>query len=194
MNQSLQYSRLLCGLAAVALATTSPAFADRYSYEEAAFENELIGQCILTGMYKSFGGKADISAIQPPEEDCKRAMLPCHHRHDLLLDPELDLSTLSNDAQHQLRHCLYQHIEEAEYLAFQQVSRRLAQPSEFKPRTIIRSWLKTTRERYKTCALRHTENDTNEVACTLNAVIEYAADVDTVIALRQRLEILESAQ
>ncbi len=181
---------LLC----IMVAAAHPAMADRYSYKTPAFEGKLIARCIFTGMYKSFGGKADISAIEAPEEDCQRAMLPCHHRHEIPLDPELDVSTLPRDTQHQLSHCFYQHVEEAEYLAFQQVTRRLSEGSEFKPRTTIRSWLRTTRERYKNCALRHQDSDINEVACTLEAVIEFAADVDTVKELRQQLDVLREAK
>ena len=173
--------------------STAPAFADKYQGAPPVFDQKLIGECLISGFYTGFGSPPPEHLV-PDRTACLKALLPCHDRYDLPLDPELDLGALPHSREHQVRHCLFQHLEEAEWLGFQGVEAEYSSRAPTDRRVVIRSWLRQTRRAHEDCGARFDADDTNRVACQLAGVIEYVADRDAVDGLKARIQAWEESQ
>lgn len=167
----------------------APALADRYSGPAPSFDTRLIAECL----FDSFVDKMPLAEL-PNGEACLAAIYPCHASFDLPPGPDMSFDGLTADTRHQLEHCLFDHLEEAEWIAFRNVTSPSASALEFDHRVVTRFWMRQLRNTHENCARRFPDATAERVSCNLEGTIEHVADPEVVIELRETLEKEEDSK
>lgn len=174
---------------------TSPASADRYDGPAPVLDTRLLSECLGYDFLTSWQIQLEIPPELTPEpQACKEAKQPCHMRYDLPLGGGFDLSTLAESKKHQVRHCLFQHLELAEWLAFENNLKNTEILDAVTLRQEVRSWLRYVRKSNAVCATKFAERDVNRVACQFDAALRFVPNPEDVKVFQERLKAWEDRE